>query len=379
MHPKQKYAMIYSYNYVQRQIPMKRTAEEHVKSRLINIGKKNRALKLLVLPALCVSMAFFSGHKYCKNNVKRFVMIAMSFVIFPVYSSFSFPMFITGQADKQHGLNIDGAENITLVQETEVNLDEIELPDDFELLDSLDESEETDYLGTSHGLAIADKYNASEILESYSLRDSANAASESEVKQESGEVFSADDWRLVLINKQNSIPDDYTFTLGTITGNLKCDERIIEDLLDMLQTAKEDGINLNVCSPYRDMERQVYLFNRKIKLYMNRGFSYMEAYRLANEYVTVPGASEHQLGLALDIVSNDYWSLDAGFADTDAGKWLAEHSCEYGFILRYPLGKEYITGIEYEPWHFRYVGVEAAMLIARQGITLEEFWEEYVD
>ena len=89
----------------------------------------------------------------------------------------------------------------------------------------------------------------------------------------------------------------------------------------------------------------------------------------------VPGASEHQLGLAIDIISDNYASLDEGFANTEAGKWLAEHSYEYGFILRYPQGKEYITGVEYEPWHFRYVGKEAAAVITKDGICLEEFIE----
>ena len=101
----------------------------------------------------------------------------------------------------------------------------------------------------------------------------------------------------------------------------------------------------------------------------------MEAYKKASQIVTVPGASEHQIGLALDIISNDYTSLDEGFENTSAGKWLKEHSKEYGFILRYPKGKEFITGIDYEPWHFRYVGKEAATIIMDEGITLEEFVE----
>ena len=148
--------------------------------------------------------------------------------------------------------------------------------------------------------------------------------------------------------------------------------------MTMLQAAKADGVNLVICSPYRDLNRQEILFNRKIKAYMNKGMSYMEAYKLSSQAVTVPGASEHQIGLALDIVSDSYVSLDEGFGDTEAGKWLAEHSCEYGFILRYPLGKEYITSIEYEPWHFRYVGKDAAMLMTEQKITLEEFVEKYL-
>ena len=82
--------------------------------------------------------------------------------------------------------------------------------------------------------------------------------------------------------------------------------------------------------------------------------------------------------LAIDIVSDTYTTLNAGFADTDAGIWLEQHCAEYGFILRYPEGKEFITGIEYEPWHFRYVGKEAAELIMKEEICLEEFWEKYV-
>jgi len=101
----------------------------------------------------------------------------------------------------------------------------------------------------------------------------------------------------------------------------------------------------------------------------------MEAYTLASQIVMVPGASEHQLGLALDITSDTYIELLQGFADTEAGKWLAEHCCEYGFVLRYPLGKEDITGVEYEPWHFRYVGKEAATVMTEEGICLEEFMD----
>ena len=104
----------------------------------------------------------------------------------------------------------------------------------------------------------------------------------------------------------------------------------------------------------------------------------MEAYILASQAVTVPGASEHQAGLAFDIISNDYVTLDEGFAETNAGQWLSENSCKYGFILRYPKGKEDITGIEFEPWHFRYVGREAAEIINKEGITLEEFWDKYL-
>lgn len=188
-------------------------------------------------------------------------------------------------------------------------------------------------------------------------------------------VFDKSDWKLLLVNKQHTIPQDYEFTLGTIKGSMRCDERIIEPLTQMFTEAKEDGVNLVVCSPYRDMARQEYLFERKVKNYQSQGMSYMDAYKKAAVTVTLPGASEHQIGLAIDIVSDTYSSLEVGFAETEAGKWLAEHSWEYGFILRYPLGKEEITGIQFEPWHFRYVGRDAAEVIMKQNITLEEFVE----
>lgn len=252
-----------------------------------------------------------------------------------------------------------------------------------ELLEDEDVLEQSDYNSISHGYALVDKYDASDILRaseeivSENARETGTGSDARETTEQ--QEFRSDDWRLVLINKQNSIPEDYTFQLGIIRGSMQCDKRILEDLLAMLEAAEEDGVNLTICSPYRDLEYQQMLFNRKIKRYMNRGMSYMEAYQLSSQAVTVPGASEHQIGLALDIVCNSYMSLDEGFGDTKAGKWLAANSCRFGFILRYPKGKEDITGIEYEPWHFRYVGKTAAPVIMEQGITLEEFWEEYVE
>ena len=101
-----------------------------------------------------------------------------------------------------------------------------------------------------------------------------------------------------------------------------------------------------------------------------------EAYEEASRSVAIPGTSEHQLGLALDILGSGYSSLNEGFADTKAGQWLAENCAKYGFILRYPKGKEDITGIIYEPWHFRYVGNPHALMISDEGLTLEEYLEE---
>lgn len=257
--------------------------------------------------------------------------------------------------------------NVSLAEEEELDINAVEILDDEDVLDDYE------YEETSHGMDIGNIYDADDILKSTEGRETKGNKTE---EPAAAPEFSKNDWRLVLINKQHSIPEDYTFELGNITPTMRCDERIIDNLRDMLQEAKEDNVNLVICSPYRDTERQEMLFNRKITRYMNQGMSYVEAYQLASQAVTVPGASEHQIGLALDIVSDSYYNLDEGFGDTEAGKWLAENSCRFGFILRYPSDKEYITGIEYEPWHFRYVGVDAATVIMQEGITLEEFWEE---
>lgn len=377
MHPCKEYDII-SWNGVfgKAEKQMKKSLEERVKSRLLKIGKKNGVCRVLILPVLAVCMLFFHAARYCRGNGKRFAMLSMTVLLFVVYSSCSFPIFITS-ADRPDDLY--GMENImsdiVLAEEEELDIGDVELLDDEDVLDDYEYDE------TSHGLSSTDKYNAEEILRSTENRESSPDRRTEKEGMPEGEVdisqsFSKDDWRLVLINKQHSIPEDYTFELDYITGNLQCDERIIDDLRDMLQAALEDDVNLEIRSPYRDEARQEMLFGRKINLYMSKGMSYVEAYRLGSQIVMVPGASEHQIGLALDIVSDKYDALDEGFGETEAGIWLAENSYRYGFILRYPLGEEYITGVEYEPWHFRYVGVDAATVITQRGITLEEFWEE---
>lgn len=187
--------------------------------------------------------------------------------------------------------------------------------------------------------------------------------------------FSKDDWNLILVNKQHTLSPDFPVALGYISGTMESDARIVDAWNAMKEAAAEDGVTIIVASPYRAYDRQVYLFDKKVKTHMSRGLNYLEAYKEASQIVNIPGCSEHQTGLALDIVTDDYTKLNEGFAKTAAGKWLAKHCHEYGFILRYPKGKEYVTSIDYEPWHFRYVGVEAATIIMEEGITLEEFIE----
>lgn len=349
---------------------MKKTFRENVIANFTGIAKKHRILKYPCLAAVAVVLFFYHIFMHFVNNGKRYVSVAFVFVFFMSSCSFSFAVFAerTGFIGAQETYS-------AIIEDSDITLAEQPMEPQEELI-----------LEKNNGVTEYEAGEEEEIMTAYSLEDLlANHDGETyqtpdkvvEMTEEEY-VFDSSDWRLVLINKQHPIPEDYDFTLGTFTAGMRCDERIIDDLLLMMQAAKDDGVNLEVCSPYRGDNRQEYLFNRKIKNYMGQGMSYMEAYKLASQIVTVPGASEHQVGLALDIWSDNYKSLDKGFEDTEAGKWLAEHSCEYGFVLRYPEGKEYITSIEYEPWHFRYVGREAAMTMKQENICLEEFWDKYL-
>ena len=352
---------------------MKSTKEKLI-SRVVKYEKKNKWAGYGLLPFLVVAVICLSVTDYFLSNGKKHVCVIMTLLFFVMSSSFSFPIFEDMELTQQSmAYNVEN--KMAFLEEKEAGYTtsgEVQVIEASEVLDDadvLDGYTDTDL----ENMDDIDKYTLDEILEGN------DTTTEEMEKSDNGQValdevvFDKDDWRLLLINKQHPIPEDYTFELGTIKGSMKCDERIIDDLLSMLQGAKNDGINLVICSPYRDLNRQEILFNRKIKAYMGKGMSYIEAYKISSQAVTVPGASEQQIGLALDIVCDTYSSLNEGFEDTEAGQWLQEHSHEYGFTLRYPKGKEYITSIEYEPWHFRYVGKEAATVMKEKGICLEEF------
>lgn len=184
-------------------------------------------------------------------------------------------------------------------------------------------------------------------------------------------------WNLLLIDNDNPLPEGYTFTPATVKTGYDVDERIYADLTAMLDAGKQQGLKLLVCSAYRSYDRQVELFDSAYGEGLKNGLSEEQAYAEAATGYSLPGCSEHQAGLAVDIVAKSHQYLDDSYAQTAEAQWLYAHCAEYGFILRYPEGKEDITGIKYEPWHFRYVGVEAATTIMENGLTLEEYLEEY--
>lgn len=353
---------------------MKKTFREKVIAKFKNIAKKNKILKYPCLAMIFVVFSVYHIGRHFVTNTKRYASVAFVVIFFMNSCSFSFAVFAerTGFIKAQETYSaVVGDSNISLAVETQADPDDqILLEEDGEDLDYDPETDMTD----------VDLYTLDDILESrenYQAKDSQEIQGDTE-KVAENYVFDSSDWRLVLVNKQHPIPTDYDFNLGRTIDKILCDERIIDDLLLMMQAAKSDGVNLAIRSPYRTFDRQENNFNKKIKVYMGQGMSYMDAYKATSQVITVPGCSEHEIGLALDITSDTFQPLIQEFGDTEGGKWLAEHSYEYGFTLRYPERKEHITGIEYEPWHFRYVGREAAKIMHDESICLEEFWEKYL-
>lgn len=183
------------------------------------------------------------------------------------------------------------------------------------------------------------------------------------------------DWNLILVNKENKISDDYKFELTTIEYGHRVDTRISESLIQMLNDARKEGLMPLICSSYRTSSVQKTLFNKKVNQYKKYGYSSQEAEEKASYWVTFPRTSEHEIGMAVDIVSKNFQILDERQENTSVQKWLVEHCNNYGFILRYPTDKKDITKINYEPWHYRYVGVENAKFMQEKNYCLEEYIE----
>lgn len=179
-------------------------------------------------------------------------------------------------------------------------------------------------------------------------------------------------WKLILVNETNPLEEGFTVDLEEVAEQ-QVDARISGELNAMLEAMQQEGLKPVLSAAYRTFEEQDELFDSTVAKKVNDGFTYEEAFYDTKASVEMQGNSEHQTGLAVDIVSDGYQVKDEQQADTKEAAWLAEHCEEYGFVLRYPEGKESITGKSYEPWHFRYVGREAASYIMENGMTLEEF------
>lgn len=177
----------------------------------------------------------------------------------------------------------------------------------------------------------------------------------------------------VIINKKHHLPEDFVpedlveVEIPKNKDSITMRKEAAIALKEMADAAKEDGINLMAVSGFRSYNYQQTLFNN----YVNR-----DGEEAANRYSAKPGESEHQTGWAMDLATTDEGCvLSTCFEDTNGGKWLYENAYKYGFILRYPEGKEEITGYIYEPWHFRYLGKDEALKVFESGLTLEEYYK----
>lgn len=181
---------------------------------------------------------------------------------------------------------------------------------------------------------------------------------------------------LTLVNLWNSLDKDYVPPLASLNDGTELDARALDALVSLLEACRKAGHEPYVCSAYRSYETQSLLYEDKVGRVMASGIDESLARIEAARVVAKPGTSEHQLGLAFDIIDSDYTVLDEAQADTPTQQWLMENSWQYGFILRYPEDKSDITGIIYEPWHYRYVGKDAAEDIYKSGLCFEQWLEK---
>ena len=188
--------------------------------------------------------------------------------------------------------------------------------------------------------------------------------------------FASNGQQLILVNPRHYVPDGYTVELTAINKDYQVAQVAYDDYLDMMRDCENAGHQPIVCSAYRTQEYQQGLFDRKIQRLLDdddNDYTEEQARDVAAQSVAIPGTSEHQLGLALDIIDARNWNLDESQADMPTQQWLMENSWRYGWILRYPNAKSSITGIIYEPWHYRYVGREIAAEIHKLDLCLEEY------
>lgn len=188
-----------------------------------------------------------------------------------------------------------------------------------------------------------------------------------------------EDWNLLLVNPWQALPEDFKLNLVTVNNDQQIDTRIMEDWDSWYNAALDAGHRLFFASGYRSVDRQRTNFNNTYEGYLNEGYSEDEAFGKTKEYLTEPGHSEHHTGLALDLIDEEWVNagrrLEPDYDTQASQQWLVSTMSDYGFILRYPKGKEDITGIQYESWHFRYVGQDHARFMKEHNLVLEEYIE----
>lgn len=187
-------------------------------------------------------------------------------------------------------------------------------------------------------------------------------------------------WNLRLINGEHPLPDSFEAPKlkSFADGAHAVDKRIYQSLQAMLKAARKANRHPVVCSSFRTHTKQKELYRARVQQCKGEGLTGKKAREEAAFWVARPGCSEHEAGLAVDLVDESYQELDKKQEKTKAQKWLMKHCADYGFILRYPTDKSDITNIGYEPWHYRYVGKEYARAITDSGLCFEEWLETYL-
>ena len=242
------------------------------------------------------------------------------------------------------------------------------------------------YFGMQYKKITRDNYQLGSDIETLKsqIEEFKNRQPAVEPKQESVQVSSdeygeilvdANSWELILVNDSHPLSPDFTVKLTEIQAGQSVDTRIVKDLKDMLAAAADEGYQLHVYSAFRDMKKQQSLFNDCLKRLQAGGMGYQDAFYGSKARIALPGTSEHQTGLVVDVASKDYFYLDEERGNQEEAVWLAKNSYLYGFIQRYPQHKESVTGIVYEPEHYRYVGKTVAKFLTKNDLVLEEFYD----
>lgn len=245
-----------------------------------------------------------------------------------------------------------------------------------EQLELFDPNDHSDFNGTIEITIVEDSED--EIAEEEESVEVADEERQELIDALPEEVHSKD-WNLILVNNWHPLPEDFEVELEEVENEQRIDARIVEAWNEWREAANEAGHALFFASGYRSVEHQEQNYNNRIQGYIEEGYSEEEAQDLTEDYIAIPGHSEHHTGLALDIVDQEWIAegngLEPEYDTQESQHWLVETMADYGFILRYPEGKEEITDIQYESWHFRYVGVENAQFIVEHDLVLEEYIE----
>ncbi len=300
--------------------------------------------------------------KTLKKALRIFVIVV---IILALYLFFSFM--------KNGGEDAESGDIASVIEETADRMisenHESDRESDSEKYESENDESETD---SGRGAQTDSEHDSETDLSTETDSDSSDSDTEPESDIETDSYSETDyepydgDPVLILVNRDHSVPAGYEVDLVELDGGCSIDMRAYPDLMIMFEDMRAVGLSPIVVEGYRTREYQQEIMDQRIDEYILQGYSEEGAAAEAEKWVAVPGTSEHELGLAVDI-NGDGWGVY---------EWLAENAYKYGFILRYPSGKEGITGIDYEPWHYRFVGREAAEEIYSEGVCLEEYLDE---